>query len=291
MKKTLIFSITLISTLLCAQGNVGVATTNPRNNLDVNGDINIGKKLYLDNDTGTLVPGNAGQVLVSRGPNNPPTWKTFRIPEYLTNKYYLIFNDSFRDLSTSTATNQGPSGTTGQGITFTNAETATGIIPATDFAQDTPLTSLTVPGKNFKTISGLSQNFTVNSTQNSTYLLFETVVQQNNGGGDGSNIKFACGIFVDGLLKSIRINRITPSPNSSTFITHTQIGGAENLVPGTHSVGVACTRLTNPVAGLTLGIGVPATTSVSNLNNFMTQSSLKVDVYEIPQNFSPIVNP
>jgi hypothetical protein len=68
MKKTLIFSITLISTLLCAQGNVGVATTNPRSNLDVNGDLNIGKKLYLDNGTGTLVPGSVGQVLVSRGP-------------------------------------------------------------------------------------------------------------------------------------------------------------------------------------------------------------------------------
>lgn len=293
MKKTLIFSIVLVSTLLRAQGNVGVATTKPRNNLDVNGDINIGQKLYLDSGTGTgtLVAGNEDQVLVSQGPNKPPKWKTFRIPEYLTNKYYLIFNDSFRDLNTAAGTNQGPSGTIGQGATFTNAETATSIVPATDFVQDTPLTALTVAGKNFKSIAGLSQNFTVNSTQNSTYLLFETVVQQNNAGGDGSNIKFACGIFVDGLLKSIRINRITPSPNSSTFITHTQIGGVENLAPGTHSVGVACSRLSNPVSGLTLGIGVPASTSVSNLNNFMTQSSLKVDVYEIPQNFSPIVNP
>lgn len=284
MKKALIFFSILSAVLFYAQGNIGIATTSPRNNLDVNGDLNIGKKVFLDNGLGTLRAGQEGQLLVSQGPGKPPTWKTLRIPEYLTGQYYLIFNDSYRDFNSAA-----PGDKTGQGIIFADGETATSVNPSTDFLVNTPLTSLTATGKNFKSIPGLTKNFTVNSTQSSAYFMFETVVQQNNAAGDGSSIKFACGIFVDGLLKSIRINKLTPSPNGSTFITHTQIGGVENLPTGPHSVGVACNRLTKPVAGITLGIGVPASASVDNLNNFMTQSSLKVDVYEIPQNFTSVI--
>jgi hypothetical protein len=36
-----------------------------------------------------------------------------------------------------------------------------------------------------------------------------------------------------------------------------------------------------------LAIGINA---YSNINSFITQSSLKVDVYEIPQVFNPIIN-
>ncbi|MFY1046764.1 hypothetical protein [Chryseobacterium sp. GP-SGM7] len=285
MRKILIFILGSFTVLLHAQGNIGVATTSPRANLDVNGDLNIGKKIFLDNGSGVLLAGNEDQLLVSRGPNNPPTWKTLRIPEYLAGKYYLIFNDSFRDFNTVT-----PGGTTGQGISFNNSETApTTLVPSTDFVVDTPLSSLTAKG--FKTISGLSKDFTVNSTVSSTYFMFETVVQQNNAGGNASNIKFACGIFVDGLLKSIRLNMLPQSASNNTFITHTQIGGVENMAAGTHTINVACARLTNPFAGLTLGVGSPSYQGTQNTNNFMTQSSLKVDVYEIPQNFSSVIIP
>lgn len=286
MRKILIFILGSFTVLLHAQGNIGVATTSPRANLDVNGDVNIGKKIFLDNGSGVLMAGKEGQLLVSRGPNNPPTWKTLRIPEYLAGKYYLIFNDSFRDFNAAA-----PNGTTGQGISFNNSETApTTLEPLTDFAVDTPLSSLTAKG--FKTISGLSKNFTVNSTVSSTYFMFETVVQQDNPGGNTSNIKLACGIFVDGLLKSIRINMLPQSASINTFLTHTQIGGVENISAGTHSINVACARLTNPLAGITLGVGVPSYRGATpNINNFMTQSSLKVDVYEIPQNFSSIITP
>lgn len=286
MRKILIFILGSFTVLLHAQGNIGVATTSPKANLDVNGDVNIGKKIFLDNGSGVLLAGKEGQLLVSRGPNNPPTWKTLRIPEYLAGKYYLIFNDSFRDFNAAA-----PDNTTGQGISFNNSETApTTLVPSTDLVVDTPLSSLAAKG--FKTIPGLSKSFTVNSTVSSTYFLFETVVQQNNPGGSGdvSNIKFACGIFVDGLLKSIRLNMLPRSTSSSTFITHTQIGGVENMSSGTHSINVACARLTNPSPNITLGVGVPSYVT-QNTNNFMTQSSLKVDVYEIPQNFSSVITP
>ncbi len=285
MKKAFIFFSILSLVLFRAQGNIGIATTSPRNNLDVNGDLNIGKKVFLDNGLGTLRAGQEGQLLVSQGSGKPPTWKTLRIPEYLSGQYYLIFNDSYRDFNSAT-----PGGNTGQGITFTDGETATTIVPSTDFVLNTSYATLSATGKNFKSISGLTKDFTVNSSQSSTYFMFETVVQQNNTAGDASDIKFACGIFVDNLLKSIRINMLPRNPNaSSTFVTHTQIGGVENLTSGTHNVRVACTRLTNPVANRAIGIGVPAVGSAGNLNNFMTQSSLKVDVYEIPQNFTSVI--
>jgi len=287
MKKIYIILNIFLGVLIYAQGNIGVKTVSPLANLDINGDLNIGKKIFLDNGSGVLRAGTGGQLLVSRGPNNSPTWKTLRIPEYLTNQFYLIFNDSYKDFDTA---NPNDAQGTVQGLRFVDNQTVpTAFDPSTELVVDATLANL--QARNFRVISSLTKNFTVNSTISSAYFMFETVVQQNNSGGNASDVKFACGIFVDGLLKSARINMLPRSPNGNTFITHTQIGGVENISPGTHSVSVGCARLTNPLANITLGIGVPATATITNLNNFMTQSSLKVDVYEIPQNFSPVIIP
>jgi len=287
MKKTYIILNLFLGVLLSAQGNIGVKTTSPLANLDVNGDLNIGKKVFLDNGSGVLLAGTSGQLLVSRGANNPPTWKTLRIPEYLTNQFYLIFNDSYKDFDTANPnTSQG----TVQGLRFDDSQVAPAAFnPSTELVVNATFADLQSRG--FRSIASLTRNFTVNSTISSAYFMFETVVQQSNAGNDATDIKYACGIFVDGLLKSARLNVLPRSTNGSTFITHTQIGGVENVSTGTHTVSVACARLTNPLAGITLGVGVPATATTTNLNNFMTQSSLKVDIYEIPQNFSSVIIP
>lgn len=52
-------------------GNVGVNNPTPNYTLDVGGDLNFSGKLYISGETG-----NAGDLLISNGPNNPPTWKT-----------------------------------------------------------------------------------------------------------------------------------------------------------------------------------------------------------------------
>ncbi|WP_314241256.1 hypothetical protein [Empedobacter tilapiae] len=265
MKKTLLIIIASISIFTNAQ--IGVNTSSPKSSLDVNGDFGLRKRLYLDN-SGKESKGLADQVLVSQGESLPPTWKSLRVPEYEPNKFYLIFNDSFSD---------------NIGLQITSSQVFTNSNLSTDLAENQTLSYLRTKG--FYDIKGLSKSFTVNSSESKVYFQFETVVQQNNS-NNGSDIKYACGIFVDGLLKSVRINTLFNSASGHTFLTHTQIGGATNLAVGPHKIDVACARYTTNT-DITLGIGINSSGSV-NINSFMAQSSLKVDVYEIPQNFNTI---
>ena len=275
MKTTINLILFLIASTLHAQ--LGVMTQKPQSALDVNGDFNKKGKLFLDNDN-VLSPGKTGQVLVSRGPGVSPTWKALKVPDYEQYKYYLIFNDSFKDFNTA-------SSNTGQGVSLGTATSPATI--STDLVKGADITNL-INNKGFKEITGLANPFVVNSSESKVYLQFETVVQQNNTATLGSNQMYACGIFIDNKLQSGRLNTLfTSTTAESTFLTHNQIGGATNLAKGQHTVRVACTRYTTD-NNIVLGIGVPSTTAVNNLNNFMTQASLKVDVYEVPQNFTDI---
>lgn len=103
------------------------------------------------------------------------------------------------------------------------------------------------------------------------------------------SIDYACGIFVDNKLVNLRQRNLKASSASSTFITHNQIGVVANLSKGQHTVSVACSRLGSyrTASDVVLAIGINAET---NINSFIAQSSLKVDVYEVPQVFNAIIN-
>ncbi|WP_291930184.1 hypothetical protein [Chryseobacterium sp.] len=269
----------LLSTLFLASGlllsaQVGINTDTPKAKLDVNGDLNLRNKIAVfDATDNSLSQGNNDQLLVSQGLGYTPTWKTLRIPEYEPNKFYLIFNNSFSDKT---------------GIRFTTAEQAS--IPVTSrgsvFSKGADVSTL----NGFKKIPGLSQTISVFSTESKAYFQFETVVQADfvaNGSPDTS-IDYACGIFVDDKLVNLRQRNLKAINTSYPFITHTQIGIVENLSKGNHTVSVACSRLASYGAtGRTLTIG---TNVYTNINDFIAQSSLKVDVYEVPQVFNPIIN-
>jgi hypothetical protein len=255
-----------------------VNTDSPKAKLDVNGDISLRKKIAVLNTTdNTLSEGTNDQVLVPQGENYPPIWKTLRIPEYEPNKFYLIFNNSFSDkvgiefLSTEQA-----SITTSKGATFTKG---------------TNITNL----KGFRKIDGLSQTISVFSTESKAYFQFETVVQTDFGGNgsdttEDTSIDYACGIFVDDKLINLRQRNIKSITSTYPFLTHNQIGIVENLSTGNHTVSVACGRLASyGDSGKRLAIG-RKTNSATNINNFIAQSSIKVDVYEVPQVFNPIIN-
>ncbi|MCT2407835.1 hypothetical protein NZD88_09825 [Chryseobacterium antibioticum] len=268
-----IISILFFVAGLSLSAQVGINTNSPKAKLDVNGDINLRNKIVVLNVTdNTLSQGNNDQILVSQGEGYPPIWKSLRIPEYEPNKFYLIFNNSFSDRT---------------GVKFTSTEQSSIAAKSTAFSKGADISSL--PG--FKKIAGLSQPISVFSTESKTYFQFETVVQANlpaNGTPDIS-IDYACGIFVDDKLVNLRQRNLKASSASSTFITHNQIGVVTNLSKGQHTVSVACSRLGSYRTGtdVVLAVGINADT---NINNFIAQSSLKVDVYEIPQAFNPIIN-
>lgn len=279
MKKALLIILGTLSFNAIAQ--IGIDTKSPQASLDVNGDFGLRKRLFLDNENKES-QGITDQVLVSQGEGLAPTWKALRIPLYEPNKFYLIFNDSFSDQV---------------GLRITSSQVVASNL-TTDLVENATLTNLKTKG--FQEIAGLSKTFTVNSTSSKVYFQFETVVQQNNlvqqknvdnnstSSVTGDDLKYACGIFVDDVLKSIRINTLFNSTASSTFLTHTQIGGATNLTATSHTVKVACARFkTSTDSRLVLAIGVNES-NTTNINAFMAQSSLKVDVYEIPQNFNSI---
>jgi len=253
-----IISILFLIAGLSLSAQVGVNTSSPKSKLDVNGDVNLRNKIVVLNaPDNTLSQGNNDQILVSQGEGYPPIWKSLRIPEYEPNKFYLIFNNSFSDRT---------------GVKFTKGA---------------DISSL--PG--FKKIAGLSQPISVFSTDSKTYFQFETVVQANlpSNGTTDISIDYACGIFVDDKLVNLRQRNLKASSASSTFITHNQIGVVSNLSKGQHTVSVACSRLGSyrTTSDVVLAIGINAET---NINSFIAQSSLKVDVYEIPQVFNPIIN-
>ncbi|WP_419869084.1 hypothetical protein [Chryseobacterium sp. CT-SW4] len=271
MKNIILIPLLLVGLLSYAQ--VGINTNLPKAKLDVNGDYNLrGKLAVLNTSDGGISAGSNDQVLVSQGEGYPPVWKTLRIPEYEPNKFYLIFNNSFSDRT---------------GITFSSSEESTSTSRSVLFAKGNAYSNFS----RLKKIASLSQPFTIYSAESKTYIQFETVVQTNFDvvGTTDTSIDYACGIFIDDRLISLRQGNIKASSGSFPFITHNQVGIVENLSKGQHTVSVACARMKsyNTASDSVLGIGINVGT---NINSFISQSSLKVDVYEVPQVFNTIID-
>jgi hypothetical protein len=93
-------SSSLIETMrIKGNGNIGIGTNNPLTTLDVNGDVNIQNRLFINNSTG-----NDGQVLVSNG-NAAPSWQNVA---YSNNDrfYYISDNDAFFNITDTLGYNQ-----------------------------------------------------------------------------------------------------------------------------------------------------------------------------------------
>jgi hypothetical protein len=67
--RSISFVILLILFTSSSYAQVGINTTTPAEMLDVNGNVKLDGALMPNN-----LPGNAGQILISAGVNNPPTW-------------------------------------------------------------------------------------------------------------------------------------------------------------------------------------------------------------------------
>jgi hypothetical protein len=270
--KNILF-VLFLSMGLSISAQIGIKTDVPRARLDVNGDTTLrGKLSVLNTANGSLSEGVNDQVLVSQGAGLPPTWKALKIPEYESNKFYLIFNNSFSDKV---------------GVKFTSSENSTITSRSTTLTKGRNFSEL----NGFKKIPGLSQEIKIYSSQSKTYFQFETVIQSNmqEVGTTDSSIDYACGIFVDDKLINLRQGNLKAINSTDPFLTHNQIGVMANLDKGTHQVSVACSRLRSYNTGNGIQLAVGINTS-ANIDSFIAQSSLKVDVYEVPQVFNTIFN-
>ncbi|MFC3160341.1 hypothetical protein SAMN05443633_102346 [Chryseobacterium arachidis] len=270
-----IFSILFIAVGLSLYAQVGIKTESPKARLDVNGDMNLRGKLAVSNTTNSaLSEGAADQILVSQGEGYAPVWKSLRIPQYEANKFYLIFNNSFADVT---------------GVSFSGSEESTISSRSAAFVKNKDYNATNFP--RFKKIPSLTQTINVYSTVSKAYFQFETVVQATYTGSSSSDrsIDYACGIFVDDKLINLRQGNLRSSSANNTFLTHNQIGMAENLSKGQHTVSVACSRMAsfNVADNTVLGIGRAV---AGNIDSFIAESTLKVDVYEVPQQFNAITN-
>ncbi len=246
---------------------VGINTETPRARLDVQGNLNIRNRIYLggsDSTNGLL--GDVGSVLVSQGANNPPVWKVIRRPDF-DPFLYTIFNNVAAETKLGDTFN---STTTGAEIHTLNQTLASfgGI-----------------------QISALQKDFQIDNQENITILTFETIAHMNST-DINSAVEFSCGIFVDDLLKGIRVYTLNqPGSATNPFYTFDLVASVNNLTIASHTAKVSCKRRANfnSFAG-TLGVGKAVS---GNLNDFMTKSSLVVETYEKPStgNTVPVYNP
>lgn len=261
---TILFSI---SYCLNTFGQVGVDTENPQSTLDIRGDLTIRDKIYAggsDQELGDS--GRDGQVLVSQGEGNPPIWKSLNIPVIQPGGFYIIFTDAYGD---------------DVGLSFSNNET----IGETPFYNKGDLRTDSKFNR-WKDIDGLTKEFMVYNSDNKAYITYEAVIQIS-GQGQGY-VDFACGVFVNDRLQGIRTETIRQlSGANHPFLTFLMVVIAEDINVGTNEAKVSCARIRSNGYSGALGVGRAIET---NINNFVSQSSMKIEVYEIPENFIPIVN-
>ncbi|UOU99899.1 hypothetical protein MUU74_08080 [Chryseobacterium daecheongense] len=263
MKKKLAFIITL-SAVFIAKSQVGINTNHPQSTLDLNGDLTMRNELRVGGATSTAGnPGQNKQLLVSQGNGVAPQWKTSKVGFFEAGEYRVVESHFTTDQT---------------GIDFGNTSIGDGV----DTSNTGETLTQTAPSK-WTEISGLATNFTIGNADNRVNLSFQTGIEMSDVGNNNSRfVRFACGIFVDDVLVSLRADQINGvrgknNKNQSIFTLNYVI---QNIGVGTHTAKVGCRRITSSTAGYYFAVGRTTTDSVQVANNFMLGSILKFDVNE-----------
>ncbi|ATN05785.1 hypothetical protein CRN76_10460 [Chryseobacterium indologenes] len=229
--------------------NVGIKTTSPKAPLDVNGTININKEIYLEGtETNIGNAGNTGDLLAGNG-TGKTQWRNFNLPAGYGD---LILSNSYVG-STSTGTVISGTG---------NAPTLS--VPYTaDQGMTTP--------KAWQQINQITTPFTISKTTNISNIAVQTMVQINT----SSTASFACGIFIDDKLKTVRTGNL--SGGAGSYILFNVNTSLINQPVGSHTLKFACVERNVPT-GTSLAFGQPIDTS--NLNNDMAETAYSISVLE-----------
>jgi len=103
MKKTLSY-MALFAVSLHVQAQVGIATPTPQNTLHVNGSLQVVKDLNVGGDAKTKgSSGNRGEVLMSNGAGNAPSWGTIESQNFLK----VVFVGNKTDINPSSGSYTG----------------------------------------------------------------------------------------------------------------------------------------------------------------------------------------
>lgn len=243
MKKILFVTSLLLAVIVTAQ--VGINTPNPTNMLDINGDLNIGKELRTG---GTDVlkgsAGTAGDILHNNTDLNTNDWKAIKIADGQGSMSVFSINTVSDKTGVSFSGNNGSTNPYGDGD---------------------PLNT------NWSVLTGTMDTFSVTNQTNKATFSFQTTVQKT-----GSNsASFACGVFVDDVLRAVRTDVLLGDPGAYKIFNLNAT--LTNLMPkNDYKVKVACTK--RAISGSILGVGTAVNTTF--LNSDMSQSVLTTSILQ-----------
>lgn len=243
---------------------VGINTAAPQSMLDVNGDLTLRNELRLGGTkTETGNPGTNNQILVSKGDNQSPEWKTSKLRFFDQDEYRITSSDATTDEV---------------GINFGSTSLGDGVTTS-------PIgQSINSSNPSWMVIPELESSFKVTNPVNRINFAFQTGVEMSNVGNNSNRfVRYACGIFIDDALVAIRADQINGvngkgQKNQSIFTLNYVVDNVSANTPQT--VKVACRRITSSTAGYFLGIGAAIPNGTQVANNFMLKSILKYDVSE-----------
>ncbi|BEV05509.1 hypothetical protein [Chryseobacterium gambrini] len=226
---------------------VGIKTTTPVGLLDINGDLNVNREMRMGG-TNTVKgsAGVAGTMFHNNSELGVNDWKSIKIADG---------QGSMALFSMNTVSDQ-------TGATFSGANGST-----------SPYTENSAINSNWVVLTGTQDTYSVTNTTNKVVFTFQTTAQKTNNSNSSSG--FACGIFVDDVLKAVRTDVLIGTDGS--YKIYNMNATLTNVTPkNNYKVKVACTKR-NLNSG-TLGIGTAVNTNF--LNSDMSQSVLTTSVLQ-----------
>ncbi|SMP07047.1 hypothetical protein [Chryseobacterium profundimaris] len=239
--------ITLLIFSIGTHAQVGINTTTPAGTLDINGDLNVRNELRTGG-TNTVKgdAGTAGTIFHHNADLSVNDWKSIKVADGQGSMSIFYVN---------TLTDQ-----TGATFSGTNGLTA-------------PYVENSAIDNTWTVLPGTQDTFSISSATNKVVFLFQTTAQKTGNGNSSSG--FACGIFLDDLLKAVRTDVVLGTDGSYKIFNLNAT--LSNIVPkNNYSVKVACTKR-NLNSG-TLGIGTPVNSTY--LNAAMAQSVFTTSILQ-----------
>lgn len=247
MKNKIFIFLVAISPNLFSQ--IGVGTTIPHTDLDINGTTNVSKEIRLNGTDAKIGAAGKQGDLISGNALNNNFWKNFDLPEGFLEG--MVLTGSYVN-------------STFNGVSFPGTSSSSTLA--------VPYTKGQAMASHWKELSDLNQKIKIVKSVNLVTISVQTLVQTNN-----QNSSFACGIYLDDKLDFVRLG--TVNSGAGNYRTLNLNATLLNMDLGEHTIKFACAERNIPT-GTTLNIGKPIITT--NLNNEMAKTSSVILVLEKP---------